>query len=73
VNHSVIRSSREKVEQIQDHCLKKEERNMKGIVAFMKKSSMHLGSGFLAAVAVFFASVACVGHFHEAEVPESLK
>ena len=72
MNHSVKRSNREKVEQLKHHRLK-EERNMKGFVAFMKKSSMHLGSGFLAAVAVFFASVACVGHFHEAEVPESLK
>lgn len=38
-----------------------------------KRSVLHGSSIFLTAIAVIFASAACVGHLYEPEVPEKLK
>lgn len=54
----------------------KEVRKVNNIIRFSqiaKKSVLRGSSVFLGAVAVFFASAACVGHFYEPEVPEKIK
>ncbi len=47
--------------------------NVVRLTDIMQKKSLHGGGAFLAAVALFFASATCLGHFYEPEVPENLK
>jgi cyclic lactone autoinducer peptide len=43
------------------------------LVQGAKKFSLHASTSFLAAFAIFFASVACTGHMHEPQVPKKLQ
>ena len=43
------------------------------LTGILQKKSLHAGGAFLAAVALFFASAPCLGHFYEPEVPEQLR
>lgn len=43
------------------------------LTGILQKKSLHAGGAFLAAVALFFASAPCLGHFYEPEVPKQLR
>ena len=50
-----------------------QQQKIRGLTDFMRKKALHGGGAFLAAIALFFASVTCLGHLYEPEIPENFK